>query len=167
MLWNHAGIPQKGWVCIGMVDLGEDLEDMDADSRRDYYETCQMCNHEGIRYVHIMRHDNYQEDLRVGQQCAEKMENDYVNPKERETKLRNRQNRWKNFMKKDWHKNGRGNYVLKYKGWTITIMSSQFAGGGFGVYFGRQSHWKDEDGKKIMTFEKAKLVAFKLLDGSN
>jgi len=109
-----------------MLDLGEELEDMDTERRRDYYETCQICNHGGIRYVHIMRHDSYQEDLRVGQQCAEKMENDYVNPKWRETKLRNR---WKTFIKKDWHKNQNGNYVLKYKGWVIKIMSSQFTSG--------------------------------------
>ncbi|SCW87576.1 hypothetical protein SAMN04487970_10971 [Paenibacillus tianmuensis] len=48
----------------------EDLEDMDVDSRRDYYETFQMCNYEGNRYVHIMRHYNYPENLRVGQQGA-------------------------------------------------------------------------------------------------
>lgn len=63
--------------------------------RKDYYETCQMCNHEGIRYVHIMQHPEYHSELRVGQQCAVNMENDYLNPKERETKLKNKHNREK------------------------------------------------------------------------
>ncbi|MFF2532506.1 hypothetical protein ACFVS2_26925 [Brevibacillus sp. NPDC058079] len=163
MVWDQKGIPHKGWTCIGMIDLGEDLDGVDAESRRDYYETCQMCKHEGIRYVHIMQHPNYDLDLRVGQQCAENMEEDYTNPKKRETSLKNKHNRRVNFMRKEWTRNKKGNFTLKYKGQHMTIMPSKFAGGGFGIIFNNESMWNIK-GEKIKTFENAKAIAFTLLD---
>jgi hypothetical protein len=48
-----------------------------------------MCGNERIRYVHTMTHSNYSEPLDVGCICAEKMSDDYVNPKKRERVLRN------------------------------------------------------------------------------
>lgn len=161
-LWDQKGVPHKGWSCIGMEDLGEDLEHLDADSRKDYYERCEMCNNEGIRYVHIMKHEEYPDELRVGQQCAVKMENDYANPKERETALRNKTNRRLNFLRKSWTKNAKGNHILKYKGHHITIMPSRY-GKGFGVAFGSAFTW-EYNGQKIPNMEKAILVAFEIFD---
>ena len=86
--WGTKDVPHKGWVCVGMLDLGEDADDMDFETRRsEIYEECEMCNQEGIRYVHIMEHPQYEGQLRVGCVCAEKMENDYYAPRDRENEF--------------------------------------------------------------------------------
>ncbi|WP_188400438.1 hypothetical protein [Sporomusa sp. GT1] len=157
-LWDKSGIPHKGWTCIFMEDLGADLEDLDADERKDYYENCEMCNHEGIRYVHIMEHPEFDGQLRVGCSCAEKMEEDYANPRLREKALRNKYSRLATFMKKKWTLRPNGNYTLKFKGYYITIMSSKFKKDEYGIIFNGKQTWK------INSLSKAKRVAFDIID---
>lgn len=65
-LWDKEGIPHKGWECVGMIDLGEDADDMDFDTKKDeLYEQCEMCSQEGVRYVHLMQHPDYPDELRL------------------------------------------------------------------------------------------------------
>lgn len=47
ILWDQRGIPQKGWTCEGVTDLGS------PDGQ------CETCRREEIRYVHHMAQDNY------------------------------------------------------------------------------------------------------------
>ena len=70
--WDNMGIPHKGWSCIDVIDLRGDGAGSDETS----YETCQMCGHEKIRYVHVMEHCDLEDSLRVGCVCAEKMSDD-------------------------------------------------------------------------------------------
>lgn len=113
MRWDKKGIPHKGWTEIGIEDLGEEV-DFGEEIR---YERCEMCGNEKIRYVHIMTHPEYRGELRVGCDCACKMTDDYENPEARERDLKNRVQRKKNFMKKEWRQVVRsGNFTLKYKG---------------------------------------------------
>jgi hypothetical protein len=163
-MWDKEGVPHKGWVCTEMIDLGEGLEDLDADERKDYYESCQMCNQEGIRFVHVMEHKDFEGVLRVGYKCAEKMEEDYINPKNRESELKNRYNRRSNFLKRDWHCNSKGNYVLKYKGLYMTIMPSKYKKGEYGILFQEKATWTI-NGKKIQSLQEAKQAAFDVFDG--
>jgi hypothetical protein len=163
MLWDQKDVPHKGWICIEMIDLGEDLEDLDAESRQDYYEQCQMCSREGIRYVHVMEHENYSQNLRVGSKCAENMADDYINPKSREKELRNKHNRRRNFLSKEWSHRSNGNHTIKYKGYHFTIVTSKFNKHEYGVYFLKQKNWIYK-GKKISTMHTARLVAFDLMD---
>lgn len=162
-LWDKEGIPHKGWVCVEMVDLGEGLEDLDAEERKGYYETCEMCSQEGVRFVHVMEHPEYDGQLRVGYKCAEKMENDYINPKSRETNLKNKHSRRKNFLKRDWTHRSNGNFTMKYKGLNITIMPSRYKSGEYGVIFNNKYNWI-YNGKKIKSFDEARLIAFELFD---
>jgi hypothetical protein len=97
-IWDREGGPHRGWIYIEMIDLGDELEDLNADEKKDYYESCQMCNQEGIRFVHVMEHKEFEGTLRVGYRCAEKMETDYFSPKNREHELKNKYNRRKNFF---------------------------------------------------------------------
>jgi hypothetical protein len=163
-LWDKESIPHKGWTCVDMIDLGEDSEDMDFESRKmELYEECEMCNHEGIRYVHIMEHPKYEGQLRVGCTCAEKMEDEYVSPQKREKDLKNRHKRKMNFLKRSWECRSNGNIVLKYKGKYITIMNSNYDQSDFGVVYHGTSIWK-YNGKKIKDIKTAKLVAFDIFD---
>ena len=164
-VWDVKDVPHKGWTCIGVEDLGDGLEAMDAESRRDYYETCQMCRQEGIRYVHIMQHPNFPDQLRVGYQCAEKMEEDYINPKKRETSLKNKCNRRGNFLKQEWMRRENGNFTMKYKGQYITIMPSKFNSGEYGVIYGGKSVWNNGT-RKIVSVDEAKGIAFEMFDSN-
>jgi hypothetical protein len=76
-LWNQPDIPHKGWVFVSV----HDNETAAA--------ICEMCGNERIRYVHTMEHPTNNIQLDVGCVCAEKMSDDYVNPRRRERALRN------------------------------------------------------------------------------
>lgn len=73
--WDKAGVPHKGWRCIRASDLRFE--------HGDYYEpqVCQMCGNERLRFVHLMRHDDYPSDLLVGCVCASKMEGNSAAPR--------------------------------------------------------------------------------------
>ena len=96
--WNKANVPHKGWKHIGIEDLGEDA----YPGEEIRYEQCEMCGYEKIRYVHILIHPDFDGELRVGCDCASKLTNDYVNPREHERNCRNRTNRRTNFLRQEW-----------------------------------------------------------------
>ena len=76
-IWSLPDLPRKGWRCATVLDYGEEN-----------YQTCEMCGNPRVRYIHRMTHAEYTGQLSVGCVCAEHMENDYVNPRKREGKLR-------------------------------------------------------------------------------
>lgn len=69
--WDKPGMPHKGWVYLDVIDTG------------DYEEICECCGKESIRFLHEIKHEDYAQ-LSVGCKCAEKLCNDYVQPKKRE-----------------------------------------------------------------------------------
>jgi hypothetical protein len=77
--WSQPEVPHKGWVCVGMDDVGDDLI------------TCEMCETAQVRYVHHMKHDGWPEALAVGYVCAGAMERDYVAAGEREKAFKRKQ----------------------------------------------------------------------------
>lgn len=156
--WEREGIPQKGWKEIGVEDLRESLEYGNPVE----YKQCEMCGQEKIRYVHILQHPNFSGELRVGCICAEHMTDDYINPQKKERELKNRLNRKKNFMRKEWQERSEGKYLLRYKGEIIMIMKSKF-GPGWGVLYGGQQVFQYNN-RKIDDFYTAKLIAFDLFD---
>src|SRR5260221_13852227 len=95
--WSLPGVPQKGWSCVGVDDLGSP----DA--------ICEMCEIQQIRYVHTMTHPDYASDLEVGCVCAEHMEDDYVRPRMREKALRSAAGRKKKWLSRSWKISKRGN----------------------------------------------------------
>jgi hypothetical protein len=115
--WKLSGIPHKGWTLIDVIDVREDGEaECDTD-----YETCMMCGNEKIRYVHVVSHEDINEDYRVGCVCAEKMTSDYINPKRRENDLRNRASRRLTWADKKWSTSKKGNTYLKKDEHLLTI----------------------------------------------
>lgn len=152
--WNREGLPHKGWKCLDVIDLAEYAEPDDPIP----YERCEMCGNEKIRYAHIMKHPDVADEIHVGCVCAEKMTDDYVNPRRCETALKNRVSRRNNFNKVQWNFNAaKGTYSKKYKGEYITIMESRY--GNWGVFFAGQRVWEYE-GRKMRSFEDAERVAF-------
>ena len=117
---------------------------------------------EKIRYAHVMVHPDYAEEIHVGCVCAEKMTDDYINPRKSERALKNRNSRKNNFNRVQWNFNAtKKTYSKKYKGEYITIMQSRY--GNWGVFFAGQRIW-DYDEQKIRTFEEAERVAFLIFE---
>ncbi len=108
-LWKTEGVPHKGWTLEYVYDVREDGRSVDETE----YETCMMCNNERIRYVHVVSHPEVDSELRVGCTCAERLTEDYVNPRQRERELRNKASRRENWRSREWKVNAKGNYYLK------------------------------------------------------
>lgn len=62
--WSEPGVPHKGWHVV------------DYYKRDDREHLCEMCERQLVMFVHVMRHDSYPDELKVGCVCAAHMEND-------------------------------------------------------------------------------------------
>ena len=108
--WSQLGVPQIGWTCVDIEDLGEPSA------------KCEMCEHQEIRYVHYMTHSNYPDTLACGCDCAGRMENDYANAEKRDSEMRNSASRRQRFPNlKSWHLSAKGNWTLAKDGARSTI----------------------------------------------
>jgi len=122
--WKQQGIPHKGWTLIDVIDVREDgTEEWETD-----YESCMMCGNEKIRFVHVVTHKEVNEEFRVGCVCAEKMTNDYFNPKEREKELRSRATRRVTWANKKWKVSKKGNPYLKKDEHILTVFKDKVSG---------------------------------------
>lgn len=147
--WDKVGIPHKGWNCIDVIDLRGDGAGSDETS----YETCQMCGHEKIRFVHVMEHTDQEDSLRVGCVCAEKMSGDYVGPRQREAKLRNRAARRTRWLQRKWRVSAKGNSFMNVDGYNLGVHMNQSKRWGYRIEsrFGM---------KTFATKDEAKLALF-------
>lgn len=149
-MWKQKGIPHKGWTLEDVIDIRENGQDeWETD-----YETCMMCGKEKIRFVHILSHPEVDNEFRVGCQCAQRMTDDYVNPEQRERKLRNRANRRINWTKKEWKVSKNGNLFLNVNEHHLLIYQDK-----------RTKKYKvkvgETFGKKLFeSLAKAKIAAF-------
>jgi hypothetical protein len=119
--WNITGIPHKGWVLIDVIDIREDGQSEDETD----YESCMMCGNEKIRYVHIVQHPDITEEFRVGCVCAEKMTDDYTNPKQKENELKNKNNRRVGWLKRKWKISNKGGHSIKIDGNSVGIFNDK------------------------------------------
>jgi len=107
--WSRPGVPQRGWVCNGIDDLGAP----DA--------ACEMCEVQSIRYVHYMAHPDYPDELAAGCVCAGHMEQDYSAARDRERVLRNASGRSRNWLSRKWKVSRNGNPYLDTDGFNIAV----------------------------------------------
>lgn len=149
--WNA---PLADWKCAYMYDVAEN---------GDALFVCELCDCPGVRFVHVMRHENYFEDVHVGCVCAGIMDGDILTAKERERDVKNRAKRKQNYLQRYWQRRENGNRVLRYKNRWLTIMASQYETGGFGVLCDGQSVWRHK-GRKMNHFLTAVHAAFDLVD---
>ena len=121
--WKQSDIPHKGWSLIDVIDI----RDSGQHANETEYEKCMMCGQEKIRYVHIVEHSKIDEKFRVGCVCAEKMTNDYLNPNLKESALRNRASRRRNWINRKWKISAKGNSYLKIENHIIVIFRDKFS----------------------------------------
>lgn len=142
MFWTNPGIPHKGWTCLEIHDIGT------ASS------ACGMCGNEQVRFIHTMRHPDYDGVLEVGCICAEKMSDDYIMPKYRERQLRNKATKKDKWLDRKWRPNNKGSY-LKAQGHTVVVFMSGPDKWGFVVDGIRAPNYYDSP-------EEAKLDSFEV-----
>ncbi len=145
--WSEPGTPHKGWTCVDVDDLGEPSE------------ICEMCEIQEIRYVHIMEHPDYPGDIRAGCVCAGHMEEDYLAPRVRERRIRNRAERRKKWLSRRWRRSAKGNAYLNVQGYNITIYRRGDAWSGrilnreTGHEIRARRHYPTEDAAKLAAFD--------------
>ena len=158
-LWRQPGVPHGGWACVEMEDLGPGSS-----------ETCEMCEAAQPRYIHIMAHPDYPDQLGCGCICAGNMEHDLAGARQRERTARNRAMRRRNHPKrqqrwitKEWRESMAGNEWCAVRGHRVVI---------YGVP--ARAFVEYPDGRQVRTRAflepaQAKLAAFDLIfndDGS-
>lgn len=143
--WNA---PPDNWRCVDLID-GEE-----ADFK------CELCGYDGVRYIHVMEHDEFFEQLYVGCICAGVMEGDILAAKERERKMKNRSKRRLNFPRRKWQEIAYGRYGLRYRGKWVYI---SFDNGKYSCYcYGKETCLYHD--KPITDFLSACYAAFDLVD---
>lgn len=152
--WSQPGVPHKGWACVDMRDLHEEGED---------YRTCEMCEKQAIRYVHVMEHHDYPDQLECGCDCAGYMEGNLKRAEGRDRALKNRANRRQKFPKlKSWKRSGKGNaHISKDRLHAVVVKR----GGGYTVGVKRVGELEHTFGRKTFTTEQeARLAAFDAME---
>ena len=109
-LWDQIGVPHKGWIDLGVFD--EQFPD----------HICQMCRSAHVRFVHVMRHPDYPEDLHVGCVCAERMSSDFVTPRGHEKAAKNRKARRDKWVQRKWRTSRKGHAYIRAQGVLFTVM---------------------------------------------
>ncbi|MBD2180042.1 hypothetical protein H6S82_12640 [Planktothrix sp. FACHB-1355] len=150
-LWSQPEIPHKGWRCITVIDVREDGSSPEETD----YATCEMCGNERIRFVHILEHDDFDGQLEVGCVCAEKLSDDYINPRLQENKLKNKAARKAKWLTRKWRISDKGNHFLNIDGYNLGVFPNKFNPG----------HWKYRIGSKFskssfLSIKEAKLALF-------
>lgn len=115
-LSSVPGVPHKGWSLVDVIDSRDD-EGTDFDD----YESCEFCDQEHIRYVHVLSHREYPDTMRVGCICSCHLTEDYVNPKRREREVRNLAAKRKRFVTTNWGRNRYGGETKEVDGYRITV----------------------------------------------
>lgn len=149
---ESLGLPTSGWVCESVIDL----------EKAEF--TCELCGHEGIRYVHVMACDAYAGSLSVGCICAGVMEGDILAAKEREHEARKRSQRKHSYLKRQWTETSEDCWQLKFRRKDISIQKHEFRGN---AYFtidisGDAYQWKDN--RRMTSFLTAQHFVFDLLE---
>lgn len=151
------GAPLSGWYCVHVYDM--------ADDDGEVYDlaTCELCGCSQVRYVHVMRHDLYFEDVEVGCICAGIMEGDILAAKERERLLKNRAKRRQNFPGRKWRLTRYGGYFTNYCGKQVFINRSKYNSNRYGASCEGKQTWSYKN-RPIDNFLSAAYAAFDLAD---
>ena len=127
------------------------MEDLGAPTQ-----LCEMCESIEIRYVHHMEHPEYSESLSVGCVCAEHLEQNYIQPREREKRLKNSARRRKSWVDRVWKVSTKGNDYINVGGFNITVFRQ---GGGWRLTIKNRETEKSQTGRKTYTTQDAAKAA--------
>ncbi|WP_246736005.1 hypothetical protein [Enterovirga aerilata] len=120
-----------------------------------------MCESAEVRFVHYMQHPEYPDVLGVGCVCAERMEEDYTRPRERERRLKNVARRRAAWRGREWHRSAKGNPYVNVNGFNLTLYE---AARGWRVSVANRATGASQKGKKLFPdLAAAQAAAFEAL----
>ncbi len=147
--WGQAGVPKRGWRCVGFKDLDEPSE------------ICEMCERMPIRFVHEMEHDDYPDTLRVGCVCAGNMQQDLVAARRRDDEMKSRASKKRRWLTRNWKKSAKGNDTLVADGYRVAVYPK---GGHYGATVSSTSgDYLRHSKRQYPTADAAKLAAFDVI----
>ena len=88
-IYNKKGIPHKGWQCFNVYDLKSPIG------------KCGMCGNT-IRYVHEVKHDEYNGILKVGSECSVNIVENYSTAKYIEDSIKQRPQKKESWINRGW-----------------------------------------------------------------
>lgn len=148
--WSEPGVPHKGWHVVDYYKL-DDREHL-----------CEMCERQRVMFVHVMRHDDYPDDLEVGCVCAGHMEEDLERARQREVRYRNKRKRRDNWLTRKWRNSSRtdGHY-LRTDGMVISVypVSNYWSAS---IRHRASQHVRHSE-RRYKTPDEAKLAAFEVM----
>ncbi len=144
--WTRPDVPHRGWTCIDVYDDGS------PPSR-----ICEMCEKQEIRYVHVLEHPEYDGPLSVGCICAEAMEEDYTEPREREQRLKGIAARRRRWEERDWDVSAKGNYYTTLPGYVVAVIPDN--NGGWRLWIKDRSSERRQRGSKSYPTEGHAMIA--------
>jgi hypothetical protein len=146
------GAPRSEWIC-------ENVETME-----DATFTCELCDYDRIKYVHVMVHPQWNGEFRVGCVCDGTMSGNMLAAQERDDAAKRRESRKRAFMKKQWVEHPARFMVLPKTRKTITAEIDSFCGREFYkvIIDGEPYQWWEN--RRIETLDAAKVVAFEVLE---
>ena len=143
--WSQPGVPHKGWACIDIEDLGSPTH------------ICEMCESQEVRFAHHMQHPDWPDVLVVGCICAGHMEGDLAGARARDTSMRNRSARRRNWLTRQWRVSAKGNPWVKADGYRVTVYPR---GAGWAVTIAFGDEPPEHSRRNYPTKDAAKLAAF-------
>lgn len=144
--WGEAGVPHKGWTCLDIEDLKEQMH------------LCEMCETQYVRYVHVMTHPDYDGELRVGCVCAGHMEQDLATARKREADYKNIALRRQNWLRRQWRISDAGNAYLNTDGFRIVVYRKDTNWGATITH--RSSGYQRQSQRPYASSDLAKLATF-------
>jgi hypothetical protein len=145
MFDGEALLPEMGWDCIHVEDYGYGSE------------RCEMCDHERVRYIHVMQHEELPLTRTMGRVCAGHYGGDDESPKLRENNLRNWALRRSKWLIRSWRVSNAGNQFLNTAGINVVVFKK---GRGYGYrYVGAKGTkfstivYRTEDQAKVAVFD--------------
>jgi hypothetical protein len=104
---EKRSLPDLGCRCVDVIDLGADGPDYTPG-------ICEKCGNDVLRFLHILEHPDWPDQMVVGCICAGRMCEGY-DGNSREAELKNlaiRRSRW---LKRNWRESKKGNEFLNIK----------------------------------------------------
>jgi hypothetical protein len=148
---EELGAPVSGWECSTVSD------------NETASFTCELCGCKGVRYIHVMKHPEYLDELSVGCICAGVMEGDILEAEKRAREAKNKSKRKSYYLKKQWVAVSENQWKLTYKKLPLVIERRIFCGHEYYILEidGDGFHWKDN--RRMTSFLTAQHYTFNLI----
>jgi hypothetical protein len=99
---------------------------------------CEMCDAPGIRFVHVLEHDDHGEAVGVCVACSERMTGDTVNPRKVEASVRKKSEARDRWLAGHWYLSVRENWVTHVDGLNMGVFPVKFQDGKWSYRIGEK-----------------------------